>query len=181
MDDAELARLYRTHVEFVWRLSRSLGVALVSVDDVVHEVFLVIGRTSGARDGEVALRAWIAGIVRNVVMHHHRSRVREARRHLQVVPPEPPPTPDDDLGRAEAAAQVMAFLDSLDPSRREVFALMELEGLSAPEVAAMTGTKLPTVYTRLRAARIAFAAFVDRLRDDGAAAGTHRGARHVRR
>lgn len=180
MDDAELSRLYRTHVDFVWRLSRSLGVASIAVDDVVHEVFLVIGRSPAVRADGVPLRAWIAGVVRNVVMHHHRTRAREARRHLQVVPPEAPRTPDEDLGRAEAAAQVMAFLDSLDATRREVFALMELEGLGAPEVAAMTGTKVATVYTRLRAARLAFAAFVAKLHDDEAAS-RQKGARHARR
>ncbi|HWB78505.1 MAG TPA: RNA polymerase sigma factor [Nannocystaceae bacterium] len=171
MDDASFDRIYREHVAFVWRLSRSLGVAELAVDDVVHEVFLVIERRFDQRADAVPVRAWIARIVRNVVMHHHRGRAREAHRIAQLVPPEAPRGPDDELGLVEAAARVQRFLDGLDVARREVFALIEIEGLTAPQVAELTGTKLPTVYTRLRSARAELAAFVEL--DRAAAGGTH--------
>lgn len=178
MHEAAFTELYRDHVDFVWRLARSLGVDLAQLDDVVHEVFLVARRRFAARDDRASVRAWIAGITRNLALHHHRGRARESRRMQQVAPPATARGPDEQLELDEAAALMQRFLDDLDPDRREVFALIEIEGLSAPEVAALCGVKLPTVYTRLRAARLALAEFTERLRE-GAQPGT--GARRVER
>lgn len=57
---------------------------------------------------------------------------------------------------------MQAFLDELEPRKREVFVLMQIEGMSAPQVARACGAKVPTVYTRLRAARQELEAFIDR-------------------
>ncbi|MBC8073362.1 MAG: sigma-70 family RNA polymerase sigma factor [Deltaproteobacteria bacterium] len=164
MDDDPFTRVYREHLEFVWRLARSFGVDAAQLDDLVHEVFMVVRRRLDTRAPTGTLRAWLAGITRNLVMHHRRGRLREARRIEQVTAPPSPRGPDEVLEQAEAAALMQRFLDSLDPARREVFALVEIEGLSAPEVAQLCDVKLPTVYTRLRAARAELAAFVERLR-----------------
>ncbi len=164
MGEAAFTSLYREHVDFVWRLSRSLGVDAASVDDLVHEVFLVVRRRLADRDPAAPLRAWLAAITRNLVLHHHRGRLREARRIEQVLPPVSPRGPDEVLDLAEAAELMQAFLATLEPGRREVFALIEIEGFSAPEVAELCAVKLPTVYTRLRAARAELAAFAERVR-----------------
>ena len=163
MHESAFTELYRAHVEFVWRLCRSLGVAPAHVDDVVHEVFLVARRRHATRSDDVPLRGWLARIARNVVLHHHRGRAREARRMDRLAPPPAPPGPDALHDVAEAAALMQAFLDGLDAAKREVFALVEIEGMSVPEVAALCGAKVPTVYTRLRAARLELAEFVRRL------------------
>ena len=54
------------------------------------------------------------------------------------------------------------FLDSLDDDLRAAFVLAELEQLTAPEIAAVVGLPLNTVYSRLRLARIAFAKAIAR-------------------
>jgi RNA polymerase sigma-70 factor (ECF subfamily) len=167
MDEADFTRVYREHVDFVWRLSRSLGVDEGHVDDVVHEVFMVVRRRFDTRESRAPLRRWLAGITRNVVMHHHRGRGRDARRVEQAFVPARPRGPDEELDLAEAATLMGAFLDTLEPSQREVFALIEIEGMSAPEVAQLCGAKLATVYTRLRIARAQLADFVERLRSAG--------------
>jgi RNA polymerase sigma-70 factor (ECF subfamily) len=51
---------------------------------------------------------------------------------------------------------VSAFLADLDEPQAAVFHLVEIEGMSAPEVAAALGVKLNTVYARLRLARKRF-------------------------
>ena len=165
MDEDDFTHVYRAHVKFVWRLVRALGVELAHVDDVVHDVFLVVRKRLATRDPQWPLPAWLGRITRNTVMHHIRSCARAERRTQMVAPPVEARLPDEELALGEAAILMQAFLDSLDPDRREVFVLMEIEGMSAPEVAEICGAKLPTVYTRLRAARIAFAKFGDALRD----------------
>ena len=51
---------------------------------------------------------------------------------------------------------VFEILDSLDPEKREVFVLCDVEEMTAPQVAELLGIKLNTVYSRLRTARQAF-------------------------
>ncbi len=64
------------------------------------------------------------------------------------------------MSRAQAAATVVAILQQLDEDKRTVFALVELEQLSIPEVARMLELNLNTAYSRLRLARAAFEAAV---------------------
>ena len=51
---------------------------------------------------------------------------------------------------------MLEILDELDPDKREVSALTELEQLTAPEVAEPLGVPLNTIYSRLRLARVRF-------------------------
>jgi RNA polymerase sigma-70 factor (ECF subfamily) len=156
----EFTAVYRAHVRFVWRLCRALGVAPAHVDDVVHDVFLVVRRRLPDRDTRWPLAAWLGRIARNTVMHHRRGLARAAERESMAPVPTAVRGPDEALDLSEAAALLQSFLDGLEPARREVFALIDIEGLSAPEVTEICDAKLPTVYTRLRAARLAFTAFV---------------------
>jgi RNA polymerase sigma-70 factor (ECF subfamily) len=165
MDEDDFTRVYRAHVKLVWRLTRALGVDVAHVDDVVHDIFLVVRKRLPTRDTQWPLPAWLGRITRNTVLHHMRTHARIERRTAMVSAPDPVRLPDEELALTEAARLMQTFLDTLDPDRREVFVLMEIEGMSAPEVADICGAKLPTVYTRLRAARIAFAKFGDALRD----------------
>src|SRR6478736_6482237 len=55
-------------------------------------------------------------------------------------------------------------LASLDDDKREIFVLARVEQMSAPEIASVLRIPLNTVYSRLRAARLAFEAEIARLR-----------------
>ena len=158
LDDA-FASIYGAHFDFVWRLARALGVEPAGLDDVAHEVFLVVRRRLDAFDRQRSMRAWIAGITRNLVMHHRRASVRRERRLAALPEPEAPRGPEEWLALADAAAAMTRFLDGLDPAKREVFVLMEIERMTAREVEAIVGVNHRTLYTRLRAARDAFAEF----------------------
>lgn len=169
-DDAPLdpfAEVYRAHFDFVWRLARALGTERDAVDDVVHEVFLLVRRRLATFDRERSMRAWLAGFTRNVVMHHQRATSRRSRRIAALPEPDAPRGPDELLALAEAAALMARFLDGLDPAKREVFVLMEIERMTAREVEAIVGVNHRTLHTRLRAAREAFAAFARGLERGG--------------
>ena len=97
-DDAPadpFAEVYQAHFDFVWRLTRALGVEPSVVDDVVHEVFLVVRRRLDAFDRERSMRAWLAGITRNLVMHHRRAAARRSRRMAALPEPDAPRRPDE--------------------------------------------------------------------------------------
>jgi len=159
-----LEELYRDHMAFAWRTVRYLGVPSADAEDVVHEVFIVVGRRLGDYDPKYSARSWIGGITRNIVMHYHRKNVRSDRKIASMeAPSETSPEPEEAIQRREAAAFLESFLALLDDDKREAFVLGELEGLSTPEIAQIVGSNVNTVYSRLRTARQAFQRSIERL------------------
>ncbi len=161
-DDArqmQLGRLYREHADFVWRIVLRLGIPESMAEDVAHEVFMVVGRRLPDYDERTPFRAWLYGIARGVAANQRRSTQRSERRLRAVPAPTDPPSPEDRLQRSQAAALVEHFLDTLRPQEREVFVLIDIEGLSGPEAAKALGRNLNSVYSRLRLARSRFRQF----------------------
>lgn len=150
------AEVYREHAAFVRRSLRHMDVLSAGLDDVLHDVFLVVHRRLDDYDGRSSMRSWLYGVARRVALHHRRRGARRVRREHHAPVPVPQAQPDDVLARREAAQWVEAFVATLPPDQRAVFVLCEVEGLPAPEVAAATGGKLNTVYSRLRLARRRF-------------------------
>jgi RNA polymerase sigma-70 factor (ECF subfamily) len=157
--------VYREHADFVCRTIRSFGVSDTDVEDVMHDVFLVVHRRLPDYDGRAGLRGWLHGITRHVVMHHRRSKGRQARRSAVAPEPVPGAGPEERVDRLNAREAVGRFLASLDERSRTVFALADIEGLSGPEIAEAEGIKLNTVYSRLRKARQRFRQWVASRRD----------------
>jgi RNA polymerase sigma-70 factor (ECF subfamily) len=65
--------------------------------------------------------------------------------------------PDLELFRSEASAFVDRFLGELEPDKRIVFILSDLEELTMREISAALGVNQNTASSRLRSARQAFA------------------------
>lgn len=158
-----LDEAYREHARFVWRAAGSLGVAPNERDDVVHDVFLVVHHKAAEFDPKRSLTTWLFGITRMVVLNRRRRAGRHARKLRVVAPPPAPLDPEahDELRRR--VEQVRTFLQSLEVRKRVVFELMEIEGMSGPEVAEAIGANVDTIYTRIRSARRAFREFVSEL------------------
>jgi RNA polymerase sigma-70 factor (ECF subfamily) len=160
-----LEQVYREHADFIWRLLRHLGVAEEHRDDVFHEVFLVVHRRLADHDERSSLTTWLFGITRNVVLHHRRSQARHLRRLTVAPEPTRGPGPEEHVARLEAHALVDRFLATLADDQRIAFALAEIEGLHAPEIAAHLGVNLNTFYSRLITLRKRFAQFIAAARD----------------
>jgi RNA polymerase sigma-70 factor, ECF subfamily len=149
-----------------------LGVPEAARDDLVHDVFLVVARRLDEYDGRAAMTTWLFGIARGVARNLRRSAARHQRK-LQAVPnstsvrPSHAEDPAELAERKQAVALVERFLEQLDPAHRAVFEFMEVEGMTAPEVARTLRVNANTVYTRLRTVRARFHRFVQR---------THKGA-----
>ncbi len=164
----DLGALYRAEADFVWRALLRLGVPAEAAEDATQEVFLVAARRLGDFDptrGEA--RGWLYGICRGVASNVRRGRLRALRKLAAAPPPEGAPRPDELLAHAEAHARIDQFLEGLDPRQREVFALVDLEGMRGPEVAAALGQPLSAVYSWLRLARRRFVAFAEAERRAG--------------
>lgn len=155
--------VYRDYFDFVWSTVRRLGASAEAVDDLVQEIFIVIYAKLDTLERTEALRSWIYGITRRTVSTHRRAK-RASAPHAtplaEVISLDPTPLEQTEQ---HAALELLAkLLGELDEPKREVFALVELEELSVPEVAEMLELPLNTAYSRLRAARQAFEAALAR-------------------
>lgn len=157
---AELAALFRSHFDFVWRVLRRLGLSEYEAEDGVQEVFLVVAHKLGEYEERGSMRAWLFAIARQVASHARRSDLRRTRRHQHFEPPVPPPDPQQLAERNQAIALMEQFLGQLEEGQALVFFLSEVEGMRGPEIAAALELELSTVYGRQRLARKRFEGFL---------------------
>jgi RNA polymerase sigma-70 factor (ECF subfamily) len=165
----DLASVYEAHFRYVWRCLRSLGVRDAQLEDALQDVFIVVQRRLPEFDGRAELRTWLYAIALRLA-RKYRERARREPASLEAEREQNPelpsaPEPDTDAAIArERLALARCALSALDDDKREVFVLARIEQMSAPEIAEVVGIPLNTVYSRLRAARLAFDAEVARLR-----------------
>ncbi|MBK6683438.1 MAG: sigma-70 family RNA polymerase sigma factor [Deltaproteobacteria bacterium] len=156
-DAAAWRELYEANYGMVERTARRLGTPAEEVEDVVHEVFMVVHRRlDDFRGGR--LTTWLYRITANIVSdRHRRRRVRRAFESLKLwIGGQAQDTPDRAAEKAHATRRVEQILERMAPKKREVFALFELEGLPGEEIAERLGCPVGTVWTRLHHARAEF-------------------------
>ena len=159
----ELASIYRAHADYVWHSARRLGVHDRDLEDVVHEVFLVVHRRLADYDRNRPVRPWLFGIAFRVASDYRRAparRVELADSDVRKRVPDAAATPADHALRREAAALVQRALAQVDDDARAVFVLVELDGVPVTEAAALLEIPVNTAYTRLRRARLAVTAVI---------------------
>ena len=154
---ADFDTVYSQHVGFVWRVLRGMGVPDAGIEDAVQDVFVVVHRRLHEFDGRHAVRTWLFAIAYRVAADHRR-RLRRAHAHAHEPLAERlrdrAPSPADAAERNESLRLLDELLDGMSDDKRAVLVLAELEGMTAPEIAQITGVGINTVYTRLRRARI---------------------------
>lgn len=165
----DAASLFRQHAAFVANFLHRLGVGPTELDDLVQEVFLVAHRRGGfIEDGRARPTTWLAEISIRVASVARRSqrRSREQPDQDRVLDAQSREIEADrSLENQQALDRVQAALDSLDPERRAIFILFELEGESCAAIAAGFDIPVGTVYSRLHKARKQFKDAYTRLQD----------------
>lgn len=153
----DLESVYRAHAAAVARWTARLAGPRADVEDLVHEVFLVVERRLPEFRGDARVTTWLYRITAHVVRAHRRkARVRRwlLGQRAAAEPPAPPAeTPAERLEARERVERLYRALDRLGDKYRTVLILHELEGLSGPEIAELTGVKPSTVWVRLHRAR----------------------------
>lgn len=151
----DLRAVHDAHGDFVWRSLLRMGVREANLADVYQEVFLVVHQRLHTFDHSSRLTTWLFAICLRVASQHRRRawvrRESLADEALDVV--DGAPTPEQALEARQRKARLDALLDALDPERRAVFVMYEIDGMTCEAIAQVLGAPLGTVYTRLRSAR----------------------------
>jgi RNA polymerase sigma-70 factor, ECF subfamily len=166
-DDAvDFDEIYGRHFAFVWRSLRALGVTEDCAEDAAQDVFVVVHRRLGEFEGRAKVTTWLYAISRRVASDYFRRRRKTSivsEKEADTLPDRRGASPLMSVESARAAQTLERFLSTLDTDQRDVFFLMCIEELSAPEAAELLQTKLNTVYSRLRLARQKFERYVARI------------------
>jgi RNA polymerase sigma-70 factor (ECF subfamily) len=149
----EFGDVYASNVGFVWRVLRGMGVSDALVEDAVQDAFVVVHRRLDEFDGRFSIKTWLFAIAYRIASDYRRKIKRAAHEPLNEALPDRAPTPAESAEQSEALHLFEELLDVLDENQRIVLILAEIEGMTAPEIAAITATPLNTVYSRLRRAR----------------------------
>lgn len=150
-DDACL-QAYERELDYLMRTLQRLGVPSADLEDLAHEVYLVLRRSWHEYDPARALRPYLFGIAFRVASSHRRRHWREVS-FAAVESPDFAPPADQALESSQARALVLAALQQIPLPRRVVLILHELDEVPMREVAATLGIPLFTAYSRLRKAR----------------------------
>ena len=154
--------LYHRHVDFVWRSLGRLGVHGSQIEDAVQDVFIVMHRRLGDLRSDASTKAFCFAIAMRVAQAYRRTARRKGATSVDTNSlADWESSPFDQAARAQAARELQRFLGGLDNNRRAVFLMAELEEKTAPEISQELRVNLSTVYTRLRAARQRFVAYLD--------------------
>ncbi len=148
-DLSALGELYDRHSPGLLRFAARRS-SENDAEDIVHEVFLRVVRLAPKFDlGAASARPWLYALTLRTAQERRRSLRRWAATLLrfsgQPLPAGAPVGEDNrDLGRA---------VSRLNPKKREVLLLAEVEGFTSVEIAALLDIPVGTVWTRLHHAR----------------------------
>ncbi|MCG5052017.1 MAG: sigma-70 family RNA polymerase sigma factor [Myxococcales bacterium] len=137
------------HQRWLKKLATDLTRNAEAAEDLVQDAFLaVLRRPPPAVSPPLDMRAYLAGVVRNLYRMAVRTDVRRERRESLVSPPAAEPAPDLLADRASAAAALLQEVDRLSEPYRSTLLLRYYEGLEPQEIAGRLGLPPATVRKR---------------------------------
>lgn len=151
-NDSACLAAYQREFDYLARTLRRLGASPEDVEDLAHEVFLVLRRTWHEYNPERPLKPYLFGIAFRVAASHRRKYWREVP-FATVEGQDRAPYPDEVLAANQARALVMAALERIPLKRRAVLIMHDLDEVPVQDVAATLSIPLFTAYSRLRKAR----------------------------
>lgn len=160
-------RMYRDHVDLIYRYAHRLCGETESAKDLVQETFL--NAYQGLKDfrGESKVSTWLYTIASRACIRMRRKRkgepehelsleefvpTSEGEFHLQI--PIDGVSPEEALQNKELREALDQAIDKLPKKYRMVLVLRDMEGLSAKEVGTIMGVSERAVKSRLHRARL---------------------------
>lgn len=154
--------LVRRHRQRMWAVAlRTLGEPEEAAD-AVQDACISAFRSASSYRGDARVTTWLHRIVVNACLDRAR---RKAVRPTVPLPDQPPPDPRDHLGEREIHLEVERALADLPAEQRLAIVLVDLQGLSVEEAAAVLGVPGGTVKSRCFRGRTRLAVSLSFLRE----------------
>jgi RNA polymerase sigma-70 factor, ECF subfamily len=131
--------------------------------DIVQETFINAARHLGGLREDGKFGSWLFGIAHQKCLQRWRKQGREAAalEEFAAAPIELEDDPAELLIRAEQEAAAMKLLNQLPVAQRSVLLLHFIEDFPLEDIAAVTGTALGTVKSRLHYAKKALKKLIE--------------------
>ena len=156
-----LEALLERHQSQVYRFGMKMCRDPEDAKDVLQDTLLSVARNVRDFRGGSSVSTWLYTIARSFCVKKRRKSKfapREAASSLEGDAErvaDPGATADEALASKQVEQALEAAIASLEPMYREVLLLRDVEGLTAPEVARVTGASVQAVKSRLHRARLA--------------------------
>jgi len=150
---------FQLEFDYLVRSLIRLGVSRHDVEDLAHEVFLVLYRSWDKYDPSRPFRAYLFGIAFRVARNHLRKRNKEIL-HPVVAVDDLAPSPDCAFESRQDRLLLLNALEQVPLLRRAVLVMHDIDEMPMAEIAATLSMHRFTGYSRLRKARKELAAAV---------------------
>jgi RNA polymerase sigma-70 factor, ECF subfamily len=163
---AALEQLLERHQAQIYRFGLRMCRDSRDAEDVLQDTLLTVAR--GVRDfrGSSSISTWLYSIARSFCVRKRRKSKfapKESEASLDGAAqnvPDPGGTAEDALASKQVERALEQAIEALEPMYREVLLLRDVEGLTAAEVARVTGVSVQAVKSRLHRARLAVRAHI---------------------
>lgn len=155
MEAEDCLQAYQQQLDYLIGSLRRLGVLSPDIEDVLHEVFLVMLTRWNDYDRNRPLRPWLFGIAFRVASAHRRKSTREVLGGDHD-PEDLRDGPDDNVSTQQSRALLLKALGLVPLERRAVLIMHEVDETPMRDIAAELTIPLFTAYSRLRKARQEF-------------------------
>jgi RNA polymerase sigma-70 factor, ECF subfamily len=152
-DPDAFAELVRRHRDRLWAVALRTTGDPEDAADALQEALVAAFRRAGSFRGEAAVTTWLHRIVVNACLD--RLRQRKARPTVPLPEDDTAPGPQqltrpagDPAEASERRADVMRALAAITPDQRAAVVLVDMEGYSVDEAAAILGCAPGTVKSR---------------------------------
>jgi RNA polymerase sigma-70 factor, ECF subfamily len=145
-------QVYQRELDYLLSSLRRLGVPHRDLEDVVHEVFLVMLRRWQDYDRRRPVRPWLFGIAFRVASAQRRKHGREVLGD-SLEAEDLSARPDEAVAAGETRRLLLKALGAVPLDRRAVLVMHDVDEVGMREIAAQLGIPLFTAYSRLRKAR----------------------------
>jgi RNA polymerase sigma-70 factor, ECF subfamily len=161
-----LEQLLERHQSQVYRFGMKMCRDPEDAKDVLQDTLLSVARNVRDFRGGSSISTWLYTIARSFCVKKRRKSKfapKEAASPLEGEAQrvaDPGKAADEALASKQVEQALEAAIAALEPMYREVLLLRDVEGLTAPEVARVTGASVQAVKSRLHRARLAVRAHV---------------------
>lgn len=159
-------QVYQRELDYLIGSLRRLGVPYPDIEDVLHEVFLVMLTRWNDYDRTRPIRPWLFGIAFRVASSQRRKGTRELLSD-EYEAEDQRRGPDENVAASQGRALLLKALNHVPLERRAVLIMHEVDETSMRDIAQQLSIPLFTAYSRLRKARQELDAALARLQKGG--------------